>query len=107
MEITVERETYRDGDDEVFDEAVTVAAVEAVTVAADETETLDVQGDGSFRVTVVLGERRLQFSTFPTCDEAFTRVTVSDERTLTAKTRDCEGVKREFPGETSTTESDE
>lgn len=96
VEITVEREPHSDGSNEVvFDETV--------RVPARERKTLEVLGDDSFRVTVRLGDRRLQFETHPTCDEAFTRVSVVYDRSLSAKTRDCEGVKHEFPRETPTT----
>ena len=104
LEITVERETFREGGNEVTRTSV---FDETVTVTAGETKTLEILGDDSFRITVRLGDRRLQFETLPTCDDAFTRVTVADDRSLSAKTRDCEGVTREFPRETPTAESGE
>ena len=94
LEITVEREMHRDGGNEVTRRTV---FDETVSVGADETETVEVLGDESFRVTVRSGARRLQFGTVPTCDDAFTRGTVADDRDLSATTRDCEGVTREFP----------
>lgn len=104
LEITVERETHRDGGNEV---TRTIVFDETVSVAAGGTEMLEVLGDDSFRITVRVGDRRLQFSTFPKCDDAFTRVTVTDERTLAAATRDCEGITREYPRSTPTAESGE
>lgn len=104
LEITVERENYRDGGSEV---TRTTVFDETVSVDSEGTESLDVLGDDSFRITVRLGERRLQFGTLPKCDDAFTRVAVTDERSLTATTRDCEGINHEYPRSTPTEESSE
>lgn len=92
LEITVEREKFRDGGKEV---TRTIVFDETVTVATGGRESLEVLGDGSFRITVRLDDQRLRFGTLPICDEAFTRVTVTGEKSLTATTRDCEGITYE------------
>ncbi len=90
--LTIAIEERRDGGE--YDPVTETNA----TVAANESAERDLLGQSQYRVTITGIDQEIQLITRPICDDAITRIIITESRRIDYWVEDCEGIVHTIDG---------